>query len=252
MSYSVGQLARMAGISVRTLHHYDEIGLLSPSARTDAGYRLYSTADTERLHRVLSYRAVGFDLSTIAAMLDDPAADATSHLVRQHELLLAEQERLGRLADNVKRMLEARKMGINLTPEEMLDVFGEFDPRQFADEVEERWGDTDAYAESKRRSAKYGRAEWAAIRDEGEAIEAGFAAAIAGGLPADGEAAMDLAEQHRQHIGRWFYPCGYEMHRGLAEMYVADPRFAEHYERRAAGLSSYVRQAVIANANRAR
>lgn len=112
MSYSVGQLARMAGISVRTLHHYDEVGLLAPSERTGAGYRQYSATDVERLHQVLSYRALGFDLSTIAAMLDDPAADATSHLVRQHEMLLAEQARLGRLANNVKRMLEARKMGV--------------------------------------------------------------------------------------------------------------------------------------------
>jgi MerR family transcriptional regulator, thiopeptide resistance regulator len=134
-------------------------------------------------------------------------------------------------------------------PAEMLDVFGDFDPTQFADEVEQRWDDTNA--ESKRRTAKYGKAQWQAIKQEAEAIEAALANAMAAGLPADNEDVMDIAEQHRQHISRWFYDCSYEMHQGLAEMYVADPRFAAHYDGRAEGLSEYVRDAVLANASRA-
>jgi MerR family transcriptional regulator, thiopeptide resistance regulator len=147
--------------------------------------------------------------------------------------------------------MEARKMGINLNPEEMLEVFGEFDPTQFADESEQRWGDTEAYAESARRTAKYSKSDWLRIRAEAEAIEAALASAMSAGLAVDSEEAMDLAEQHRQHIGRWFYDCTYEIHRGLAEMYVADARFAAHYDGRAPGLSTFVRDAIIANAERA-
>lgn len=250
MSYSVGELAGMTGVSVRTLHHYDAIGLLSPSGRSAAGYRRYSTADAARLHSILSYRALGFDLATIATMLDDPGADPLDHLRRQHELLLAERARLGRLARTIQRMMEARQMGIHLDPEEMREVFGDFDPTQYADEAEARWGGTDPYEQSKRRTATYRKDDWKRIQAEGEAIEAGFAEALARGLSPAGEEAMDLAEQHRQHISRWFYDCSYAMHRGLAEMYVADPRFAEHYERRAAGLSGFVRDAVLGNAVR--
>src|SRR6266571_6447941 len=87
MSYSVGQVARLAAVSVRTLHHYHEIGLLTPSGQTPAGYRQYSADDLERLQRVLFYRELGFALDEIVTILDDPAIDAAAHLRRQRELL---------------------------------------------------------------------------------------------------------------------------------------------------------------------
>jgi MerR family transcriptional regulator, thiopeptide resistance regulator len=136
MSYSVGELARSAGISIRTLHHYDEIGLLVPQERTAAGYRRYSHADVERLQRILGYRALGFDLGRIAELLGNADVDPVQHLRRQHELVLQQVERLSGLARTLERTMEAQTMGINLTPAEMLDVFGDFDPTQFADEVE--------------------------------------------------------------------------------------------------------------------
>src|SRR5689334_11795449 len=94
MSYSVGQVARLAGVSIRTLRHYDELKLLSPGRRTAAGYRQYDEADLERLQQILFYRELGFPLEEIAAILADPCADAGSHLRRQHELLTARLDRL--------------------------------------------------------------------------------------------------------------------------------------------------------------
>jgi len=115
-------------------------------------------------------------------------------------------------------------------------------------EARERWGDTDVYKESARRTKKYTEEDWARIKAESEGIEAGLADAMASGDAPDGERAVHLAEQARLHIDRWFYPCSHRMHAGLAEMYVADPRFRAHYDDRAPGLAEYVAAAIRANA----
>src|SRR5689334_11566338 len=201
---NVGDVAALAGITVRTLHHYDRIGLLSPSERTSAGYRRYTPSDLDRLHRVLVYRELGFPLEEIATLLDDPGADPVAHLRRQLALLRDRLERTRAMVAAVEKEMEAAHMGIQLTPEERFEVFGDNDPAQYADEVEQRWGDTDAYRESRRRTTTYTKADWQRIKDESEEIEQALASALQAGAPADSERAMDAAEAHRQHISRWF------------------------------------------------
>ncbi len=250
MSHTVGAVARMAGITVRTLHHYDEIGLLSPGDRSEAGYRRYADADIERLQQILFYRELGFGLDDIRTVMSDGAADASAHLRRQHAMLLDRIERLKRMAAAVEMAMEARTMGINLTPEERLDVFGDFNPDEHATELEERWGDTDAYRESARRAASYTKADWQRMKQESAAPVNQLVAAMRAGTPADSPEAMDAAEAHRQHISRWFYDCTTEIHVGLAEMYVADPRFTATYEKIAPGLAQYLHDAILANAGR--
>src|ERR1041384_5762915 len=115
MEYTVGQLAAVAGITVRTLHHYDEIGLLRPSLRSAAGYRRYVEPDLERLQQVLFYRELGFSLEEIATILDDPDADAATHLRRQHRLLRERIARLEAMVTAVEFTMEAQKMGMALT-----------------------------------------------------------------------------------------------------------------------------------------
>ncbi|HEY4624678.1 MAG TPA: MerR family transcriptional regulator [Blastococcus sp.] len=247
---NVGEVAALAGVTVRTLHHYDRIGLLSPSDRTAAGYRSYSPTDLDRLHQVLLYRELGFPLEQIATLLDDPSADPAEHLRRQHRLLRDQLERTSAMVAAVEKEMEARDMGISLTPEERFEVFGENDPAQYDAEVEERWGETDAYAQSKRRTAAYTKEDWLRIKAEGADVEARFAAALRNGVPADSDRAMDIAEEHRQQISRNFYDCPPEMHAGLGRMYVDDERFTTHYEQIAPGLAQYVSTAVQANAAR--
>src|SRR5215213_2894419 len=150
----------------------------------------------------------------------------------------------------VEKEMEARQMGINLTPEERFEVFGEQDPAQYAAEAEERWGDTEAWAQSQRRTSAYTKDDWLRITAEAADVERRFAGALRSGVPADAATALDLAEEHRQHISRWFYDCPPEMHAGLGRMYVEDPRFTAHYEELAAGLAQYVSTAVQANAAR--
>jgi DNA-binding transcriptional MerR regulator len=247
---NVGEVAALAGVTVRTLHHYDRIGLLSPSGRTAAGYRSYAPTDLDRLHQVLLYRELGFPLEEIATLLDDPSADPAAHLRRQHGLLRDRLERTSAMVAAVEKEMEARQMGISLTPEERFEVFGEHDPAQYDGEVEERWGETEAYAQSKRRTAAYSTEDWLRIKAEGEDVEARFAAALSDGVPPDSERAMDIAEEHRQQISRNFYDCPPEMHAGLGRMYVEDERFTAHYEQRAPGLAQYVSTAVQTNAAR--
>ncbi|MEU8776336.1 MerR family transcriptional regulator [Streptomyces sp. NPDC048606] len=250
MGYSVGQVARFAGVTVRTLHHYDEIGLLSPSGRSHAGHRRYDDADLDRLQRILFYRELGFPLDEVSALLDDPEADPGEQLRRQHALLTDRIARLQQMAKAVEHAMEAKKMGINLTPEERFEVFGDDDPEQYAQEAERRWGHTDSYAESQRRAAGYTKDDWRRMQDRSAEWTARYAALMDAGEPADGEAAMDLAEEHRLHIDGWFYPCSYEMHVCLGDMYVADERFKAFYDGTRPGLAEHLRDAITANAVR--
>src|SRR4051812_2428605 len=204
MSWTVGELARLAGITVRTLHHYDRIGLVRPSERTSAGYRSYDGRDLDRLQQVLVYRELGFPLEEVATLLDDPAADPLAHLRRQHRLLRERLERTQAAVAAVEKEMEARQMGIQLTPEERFEVFGDADPVQYDAEAEERWGETEAWAESRRRVSSYGKDDWLRIKDEAADVERRFAEALRDGVPADSAPALDLAEEHRQHISRWF------------------------------------------------
>jgi DNA-binding transcriptional MerR regulator len=121
---TVGRVAELAGVSVRTLHHYDEIGLVRPSARTAAGYRTYSPGDVERLREVLAYRRLGFGLREIADLVDDPATDAVAHLHRLRGLLREQRDRAAAMVTAIDRELEARAMGIRTTPEEQLRMVG--------------------------------------------------------------------------------------------------------------------------------
>jgi DNA-binding transcriptional MerR regulator len=249
MSHSVGEVAALAGTTVRALHHYDEIGLLCPGARTPSGYRRYDDADLDRLQQILFYRELGFPLEEIAAVLDDREVGPSEHLRRQHALLTGRIARLQEMAAAVEQALEAREMGIDLTPEEKFEIFGE-GYQEYEVEAEQRWGGSDAWKQSRQRAAKLTKADWIRIGAEGDAIMRRIAEGVRARVPADSEQAMDVAEDHRQHIIRNFYDCSYAMQRGLAEMYLADPRFQATYEREVEGGAAWFHDAVLANAAR--
>ena len=142
-------------------------------------------------------------------------------------------------------------MGVSLNPQEMFEVFGENDPTQYEDEVQERWGDTEAYRQSQQRTSRYTKDDWLTIKAEAAANVERFRTAFLAGVPADAPEAMDAAEEHRQHITRWFYDCSYEIHVGLGSMYVDDERFTANYDTESPGLAAYIRDAIHANAARA-
>lgn len=253
-TYTVGELAALAHVSVRTLHHYDEIGLLSPGSRTPAGYRLYRGSDVTRLQQIRFYRELEFSLDVIAAMLGDPTVDVGDHLRRQHALLRERIDHHQGLLAAIEKEIQARDLGVVLTPQERFEIFGPDVEKHFggeyAAEAEQRWGATAPWQRTRRKASAYTADDWRQIKAESEAIEVAFAQALAAGVAAESAVAMDLAQEHRAHIGRWFYDCPYQVHAGLGELYVSDDRFRGYYEDIAAGLARFLHDAIVSNAAR--
>lgn len=247
---TVGAVAALTGVSVRTLHHYDHIGLVVPSVRTPAGYRGYTDADIERLHLVLVYRSVGMPLDDIRTLLDDPGADALEHLRRQHGLLLEQAERLQSTIKAVEELMNAHRSGIQLTAEEQIEIFGTTAfSEEYAAEAEERWGQSDMWKQSQQRVSQFSKQDWIAIKDEGDALLEALASAKRDGVEPGSSAANALAARHRASIER-FYDCGDEMHRNLVQMYLADERFTRYYDDVEPGLAQFLHDIVVASINR--
>jgi DNA-binding transcriptional MerR regulator len=216
---TVGAVATLTGLSVRTLHHYDHIGLVVPSVRTSAGYRGYTDADIERLHLVLVYRDIGLPLDEIRPLLDNADADVVGRLQRQHALLSDHANRL----QNTIRAVEAA-------------------------EAEERWGDTDAWKQSQQRTAGLTEDAWRRIKADGDALLHALADAKREGVVPGSPHADELAARHRSSIEQ-FYDCGDEMHRCLVEMYLADERFTRYYDDVEPGLAQFLHDIVVESLN---
>ena len=246
---TVGQVAEEFGITVRTLHHYDTVGLLTPSERTHAGYRLYTRDDMERLARIVTYRRLGFALEDIADLLDGDE-DATAHLRRQRDAVMTRIGELDRLVDAIDAALEREMTQTPATNDDLKAIFGDGFNEEYQTEAQERWGETDAWKQSASRTKGYTKADWEEVKAEGDAVNAAFVTAKQAGYAAGSPEAMAAAEQHRLHIHERFYEVSYDFHRELADMYVADPRFTTTYEDMEPGLAQYVHDAIHANAAR--
>ena len=247
MGRTVGDLARLAGVSVRTLHHYDEIGLLEPSQHTEAGYRVYGDGDVADLQQILFFKELGFGLADIRRLMNDPSFDRADALRMQRRMLTDKARQLRRMIGAVDKALTADEKGTGMDDKDMFEVFGDFDPKKYEDEARERWGDTDAYKESTKRAARYTKEDWKRFKAESHRIMADFAELMDSGAAPDSPEAMAVAERHRLQIDSWFYPCSSEMHANLGRMYVADPRFAANYEKVRPGMAQFVRDAIQAN-----
>ena len=257
--YQVKEVAEQSGVSIRALHHYDAIGLLVPSLRTAAGYRLYSEGDLLRLQQILIGRELGLPLEEIRRSLDDPSFD-------RRRALLEQRAALARRAEQTSEMLRAIDAAIAVLDGASLDgggneregttmdykkLFNGFDPSKYEDEVKQRWGHTEGYKASAKRAASYTEEDWKRCMAEQGAIYADAVAALNAGKKPDDAAVMDVAERHRLAIDRWFYPCNTKMHCGLADMYEADERFRAFFEGHAKGLAAFLSAAIRANAQRA-
>ncbi len=247
---TVGSMARLAGVTVRTLHHYDEIGLVVPSGRTDSGYRTYGSSEVERLQEVLFYRELGLSLETIREIMGRPGYHREAALMQQRKLLEEKADRLLRMVDAIDRAMLAQRTGVQMSSEDMLEVFGDFDPKEYEEEAKERWGDTDVYKQSAQRTAGYTKAEWETIKAEVDDIYARLVDLMAAGVPADDPAATAIAEEHRAHVSKWYYDCSHAIHSGLGQMYVADVRFKENIDKSGEGLADYLSAAIAANSGR--
>lgn len=241
MAHTVKAVADLAGISIRTLHHYDEIGLLKPAELSAAGYRLYSQQDLERLQQVLFFRELGLSLHEIQAILDSPGFDRKQALLDHRKLLQERQRRLERLIRSVDQTLEAMKRGTTMDEKAMFDGF---DPSQYEEEARQRWGHSKEFQQSVERTKRYTKGDWEGIQQEIGQISQGIAALMERS-PEDPEVQGWVGKWH-QVINDRFYACSSEVFRGLADLYVQDERFTAVFEKTRPGMAEFMRQAMHA------
>lgn len=249
---TVAQLAQLAGVTVRTLHHYDRIGLLSPAARTDADYRLYGASEVERLREILVWRRLGVSLDEIRRLLDGERTDRVAMLRRQLEVTIAREGELQQLRRAIEQAIGDHEGASMQRDQEIIEALGGFDPTEHEAEAHARWADTDSYDESARRTSTYTAEDWRRIRAEADAITARLVALFQAGADPAGDEAVAQAEAFRAHVSSSYYACPPAMLRGLGDMYVADPRFRAVYDGadgERAGMAEWVRDAWHARAD---
>jgi len=252
-SYQVGEVAEISGVSVRTLHYYEAIDLLVPGKRTAAGYRLYSDDDLVRLQQILLFRELGLPLNDIRRLLDDGQFDRRATLLQHRAQLMRRAEQT---SAKISAIDAALTMIDNPNTEDenmvnMKQIFDGFDPEEYAEEANQRWGHAEGYRESVKRTNNYSEADWIKFREESAAIYGDAYAALKSGMQPHAPEAMAIAERHRLSIDRWFYPCSVTMHCGLADMYESDRRFAENIDKAGPGLTKFLAAAIRANAGHA-
>ncbi|BDT99960.1 MULTISPECIES: MerR family transcriptional regulator [Nocardia] len=244
---TVGQVSTRLGVTVRALHHWDEIGLARPSLRTAAGYRLYTADDLERLHRIVVYREIGLGLDDIQAILDDPTADVPGALRAQRTQIDERIDRLQQLGAGVDRMIDAHERGLLLSAQQQAAIFG---PRWNPDwpaQARERYGDTTQWLQYAERSASRGPEEWQAIADEIACLDRDLGEAMDAGVTPGSPEANRLVERHREVFASYF-PLTRQMQVCLGRRFEADPAFAAHYDGIRAGLATWFRRIIDAGA----
>lgn len=244
---TVGQVSARLGVTVRALHHWDEIGLSRPSLRTAAGYRLYTADDLERLHRIVVYREIGLGLDRIRAVLDDSAADVPGALRAQRTQVAERIARLQQLGTGLDRMIEAHERGLLLTVEQQAAIFGpRWDPDGPA-QARQRYGDTTQWRQYAERAASRGPEEWQAVADAMAGLDRALGEAMDAYVAPGSPEANRLVERHREVFASYF-PLTRQMQVCLGRMYEADPGFAAHYDGIRAGLAAWIRRLVDADA----
>lgn len=241
MEYTVKVVANLASVSVRTLHHYDEIGLLKPTNTSPSGYRLYSDTDLERLQQILFFKELGFKLQEIKKILDSPEYDRKQALLSHKQLLIQKKKRLEEIIKSVDKTLDTIKGGITMNKKEMFEGFDESKIEEYKKEVREKYGN-DKIDECEQKTANYTKADWKSIQAESDAIYDEIAALMDQG-PADPRI-QELMGKFYQHINDNFYTCTPEIFQGLGEMYVADERFTIYFENKKAGMAAFMRDAM--------
>ncbi|CAM2794260.1 MerR family transcriptional regulator [Saccharomonospora xinjiangensis] len=248
---TVGQVSARLGVTIRALHHWDEIGLARPSLRTTGGYRLYTATDLERLHRIVVYREIGLGLDRIKAIVDDPATDVPSALRTQRAQVAERISRLQQLSAELDRMIDAHDRGLLLTEEQQAAIFGpEWNP-DWPFEARSRYGDTAQWQQYAERCAFRSAEEWQAVADTIADFDRALADAMGAGVTPGSPEANRLVERHRGVFSSSYFPLTRRMQVCLGRRYESDAQFAAHYDGIRPGLASWFRQCIDAGARAA-
>ncbi|UFU01308.1 MerR family transcriptional regulator [Radiobacillus kanasensis] len=244
--YQIKEVAELAGVSVRTLHYYDRIGLLKPDVVKDNGYRSYTEEDCARLQQILFFKELGFSLKDIQATIDRPDFDRRKALINHQKLLEEKKHRLDLLLQSVQKTIESLDGGMKMSVEEMFEPFDmkkiEEHQKKYAEETKQKYGETDAYKESARRAKQYTEDDWRQIKEQNDEIYRALILRI-DREPGDSEV-QDLIGRYRQSITDNFYECTPEIFRGLGELYVSDERFTKNIDQYKEGLAAFMSKAI--------
>jgi DNA-binding transcriptional MerR regulator len=243
--FKIKEVAEMAGVSVRTLHHYHHIGLLQPESVTTAGYRLYTHKNLERLQQILFFREIGFALDDIKSILDRPDFDRQRALRTHKELLMEKKERIEKMILTVENTLQAMEGDERMENEEMFKGFNMEDIKKhqekYAHEAREKYG-KELVQQSEKRVAHYNQDDWTGIQSKMNELFSFIASRMKFG-PSDQDIQTAIGEW-RQFITDHFYECTPEIFRGLGELYVADPRFTKNINKFGENLAPFLREAI--------
>lgn len=236
----INEFAKLTGVSVRTLHYYDEIGLLKPAFVDEQnGYRFYDENSLERMQEILFYRELDFELKSISEILSSPDYDKEKALAEQRKLLILKKERLERIIDALDG---AEKGKITMKAFDNSDY--ETARKQYETEAKERWGATDAYKEHAEKTANYTADKWQEVNDGLMSVLANFAECMQNGNTADSDDAQALVKELQNYITDNYYTCTNEILAGLGQMYVADERFKNNIDKHAVGTAEFVSKAI--------
>ncbi len=253
MSYSVHQLARLASVSVRTLHFYDETGLLKPTKVKSNGYRIYEEKELLRLQQILFFRELDFSLAEIKKIIDAPGFDILNALKDQKKLIEMKRGRIDELLktitktikhmenDSQKIIKKSMTKNMAMKDEEVFEGFNDDKMEQYKKEAKERWGNTDAYKQSMERTKNWTKADYARIKTEQDGLMKEFVVHMDTGVKSP--EIQKLVARHRAGIAQ-FYDLSNEMYRNLANMYVADDRFGAFYRMYHKDLAEFLRDAI--------
>ena len=238
MKMRIQEFARLTGVSVRTLHYYDEIELLVPACvDKDTGYRYYDQASLLRMQEILFYRELDFSLKSIGQILSSPNYDAKQSLSEQRNLLILKKERLERLISAIDHAMKG---------ENVMSAFDNSKFDAYKAEARQRWGNTDAYREHAERTKNYSKTKWKELAGEMNEIFAEFALCMKNGETPDSAEVQNLVKALQDHITGNYYPCTNEILAGLGQMYAADKRFRSSIDGNGDGTARFVSEAIEA------
>lgn len=247
MEYTVQKLARLAGISSRTLRYYDEIGILKPARISSSGYRIYGPKEVDLLQQILFYRELGMSLEGIKEIITSPGFDATKALREHREKLLEKREQLELLIANVEKTIAQKEGRIIMSDKEKFEGFKkkliEENEAKYGEEIREKYGE-EAVQKSNELFMNMTKEQYEQFTKLEKEVLATLYEAYKTGDPA-GELAQKAADLHRQWLTFTWPTYSKEAHAGLAEMYVCDPRFTAYYDKEQPGAAEFLREAIL-------
>lgn len=245
MPYTVNALAKIAGVSVRTLHYYDQVGLLKPSTIQKNGYRVYEERELLLLQQILFFRELDFSVEEIKQIFSSSAFDLRQALQDHRALIELKKKRLSGLLKTIDATLKKLDQTTPMDDQDMkelYDTFGEETVKKYADEVKQRWGHTEAYKQSMERASKMTKADTEKYKQDSDRFMKKVAETMDKG--ATSPEFQALIAEHFESLSTWYEP-NLEMYRGLAKMYVEDPRFTAYYEKYHEGLATVFSEAML-------